>query len=129
MHKWIIMLTLAFFIFILWIIYQANTGSSSIFFQLVRSIPAGDKWGHFFLFGLLTLGVNAVTHFKTVHWRVLKIYRGTLFVSIFVLIEEFSQHFIKTRRLDIMDLSADAAGILLFTLISWFVGSKIQSRA
>lgn len=64
MHKLTITLSSCFFLFIIWIIYLANTGQQSIFFDLVRLIPYGDKVGHFGLFGMLTLLANFASKFK-----------------------------------------------------------------
>ncbi len=58
MSRAVSLITLSYGLFIGWVIYLANTGQSSIFFQLVRVIPYGDKLGHLFLFGFLILGLN-----------------------------------------------------------------------
>ncbi|WP_226410779.1 hypothetical protein [Shewanella glacialimarina] len=45
-------ITMAIFLgFIIWVIYLANTGGSSIFFDIVKHIPYGDKVGHCFYLG------------------------------------------------------------------------------
>lgn len=97
---------------------MANTGQSSLFFDLVKAIPYGDKIGHVFLFGFLTLGANVATKFKVVKTRKINILLGTVVVTLFVLIEEFSQHFSATRTFDTQDLMADTVGIIIFTVIS-----------
>lgn len=124
MNKLALFLTSGFFIFILWVIYMANTGQSSIFFRLVGAIPYGDKIGHIFLFGLLTLGVNIATKLKVVKVGNVSILIGTMLVTLFVLIEEFSQHFSATRTFDALDLFADAVGIIVFTMLSFYIRNK-----
>ena len=113
MYKLCLTLTFVFCAFILWVIYMANTGQSFPLFSWVRSIPYGDKIGHVVIYGLMTLGVNGVMRFRFVKW-------GSLLVASFALLEELSQYFVATRILDIGDLFADALGITVFTLISWY---------
>lgn len=126
MYKILSALTIVFGCFIGWIIYMANTGQYTPFFGLVRSIPYGDKLGHVMIFGLLTLGGNIMTKFKLVELSVVKVFVGTLVVATFALLEELSQHFVAARTLDMGDLLADAIGITLFTLISWFISAKFS---
>ncbi|AZG74345.1 VanZ family protein [Shewanella livingstonensis] len=113
-----IVITAAFFSFIVWIIYLANTGSHSIFFDLIKPMPYGDKVCHMLLFGLLTFVTNLALQSRHFQLGRLPLYYGTVLVSIFVLSEEISQGFIPSRTLDIIDLVADAVGITLFSYLS-----------
>lgn len=116
-------ITIAFLLFIIWIIYSADTGANNIFFQFVNWLPFGDKIGHFFLFGLFTLAANVALKFKVlVNWNNIPV--GTIIVSICVLIEELSQSFFPNRTLDITDLIADSLGILFFTFIGTVLNKK-----
>ena len=124
MYKLITTLSVIFLGFIIWVIYLANTGQNSIFFELVRSIPYGDKVGHFFLFGLLTLGANFVFKLKSYSLLSCKLYVGSIVVFIFVLLEELSQYYIPSRTLDITDLIADILGITTFSLITKLIHKK-----
>jgi VanZ family protein len=110
--------SILFFIFILWIIYLANTGQSSIFFTFVASVPYGDKIGHFFIFGLLTLGANILFKLKTFRLYKLNIYFGSVFVLLFALCEELSQYFLASRTLDLFDFLADLLGVFIFSLLT-----------
>ena len=116
-----VILAAGFFLFLLWIIYLANTGGSSIFFDLIRNLPFGDKIGHFGLFGVSTLLFNLATRCKTFNAVGINVYWGTIGVTIFVLIEELSQGFIDSRTLDIYDLLADFVGIFTFSVISFLI--------
>lgn len=118
MHKIVSAISASFFVFIGWIIYLANTGQKSIFFDLVASIPYGDKVGHFCLFGGLTLAANFLLKFKRINVSTIVLYQGSVLVFILVLLEELSQYFVPTRTLDSLDLLADTVGILLFNLLS-----------
>ena len=124
MQKLITIIGFAFFFFILWIIYLANTGQHSIFFELVRLIPYGDKVGHLGLFGMLTLLANLATKFKVFKLGKIKIFWGSAIVFVFVTFEELSQHFLPTRTLDIFDYTADMLGILLFTWLSSIIAKR-----
>lgn len=123
MYKLAALVAVLFFTFIIWIIYLANTGGDSIFFDFVRSIPYGDKIGHVGLFGFLTF--FSIIAFKLRSFDVVKvkIYYGCIPVLLFVVIEEFSQIFISSRTFDFGDLAANIIGILIATVMC-FVGRK-----
>jgi len=126
MHKLISIISVAFLMFITWIIYLANTAQNSIFFELVARIPYGDKLGHFCLFGLLTLGVNFAFKLKSYKLISFNIYVGSTVVFFFVLLEELSQYFIPSRTLDITDLLADILGIITFSLVTKFISKHLE---
>lgn len=115
---------LVFFTFILWIIFLANTASNNILFDVIRSIPNGDKFGHFFLFGMLTFVINLGLKSKTISIGKYNLLLGTVLVCIFVVLEELSQGFIASRTLDYQDLLADAIGICIFTFIYLYISKK-----
>lgn len=115
MAKWV---SLVFFLFIVWVIVQANSGASSVWFELIGAIPCGDKVGHLGLFGVLTwLAINA-SKLQTFSVGRLSLYKGAVLVFTFVLVEEFSQLFIPTRTFDWMDLVMDLSGISLAALLA-----------
>ncbi|KGJ96014.1 VanZ family protein [Colwellia psychrerythraea] len=120
--------TIAFFCFILWVIYLANTGQHSIFFQIIAGMPYGDKLGHFCLFGVLTLATNLAFKFKSFNFYSMQLFLGTILVFSFVVIEEFSQYFIPNRSFDLIDLSADFIGIAFFTFVTSYL-NKIKLRS
>lgn len=113
-------------IFIGWVIYMADNNKKAFVFDLVRVIPYGDKLGHISLFGLLTLIINIALNFRKVKSKIYNQYLGTLLIAIIVLLEEISQHFIIHRTFDLMDLIADAIGILLFTYLTSLLESKLK---
>ena len=121
----LVLIALGFFGFIGWVIYLANTGQKSVFFDLVAAIPYGDKLGHFCLFGLLTLFINLAFKFKTMNVSGRPIYLAVLIVSTFVILEELSQHFVESRTLDFVDLIADFAGIAVFSAFSAWLCKKL----
>ncbi len=113
-------ITILFFLFIVWIIFSADTGQANIFFDIVNTVPHGDKLGHFFLFGLLTLLLNLVLNFKSFrNWKMTPL--GSILVFVFVTIEELSQAFFPNRTMDINDFIANVLGILVFTFMGYFL--------
>ncbi len=118
MHRAASLLVLGYGLFILWVIYMADTGQSIAFFQLVKALPYGDKLGHFFLFGLLTFGLNIALNFKVLKCKQGRIYHASIVVGIFVFAEELSQCFLPSRTFDVTDLCADIVGILVFSFLS-----------
>ncbi|MCC5900796.1 MAG: VanZ family protein [Halomonas sp.] len=128
MHKFITALAVTSFIFIVWIIYLANTGGSSVFFDLVRSIPYGDKLGHFCLFGFLTLVVVAALRFRTITFGRFQVYCGAILVAVFALGEELSQALLPSRTFDFLDLTADALGILAASFVASLVNKKLIKK-
>lgn len=118
MQKFFVVLASSFFLFILWMIYLANTGQYNSLFKLVTLIPYGDKVGHFCLFGMLTFLANVSSTCRYFSVGKLKIYWGSFVVLAFVTIEELSQYFLPTRTLDIYDYAADLVGIFIFSYLS-----------
>ena len=125
MYRLIAVVAIGFFVFILWIIYLANTGGSSIFFDFVRSIPNGDKLGHLGLFGFLTLVAITGLRFRTLSCGKFNIYYGAVLVMLFVVGEEMSQAFIPSRTFDFIDLAADSVGIFLAVGLAYIVNRYV----
>jgi hypothetical protein len=126
MRKWLWILALGFFFFILWVIYLADSGGSSVFFDWVRKTPNGDKIGHFFLFGVLTLLMIAASGFRVCRIKWLPLYYGAIGVFLFVLLEEISQIFFATRTFDLKDLTADVAGISFFSGLAALIHGQLK---
>lgn len=119
---------IAFFAFICWVIFSADTGRKTWYFDFVRSLPYGDKLGHIGLFGLLALLANFAFRFKSVRAAWLQV--GSLAVLAFAMIEELSQHFFPNRTLDIVDAIADLIGIGAATIISvWIAKSRSTNQS
>lgn len=122
-------LAVAFFAFILWVIYLANSQQSSLFFEFVAAIPFGDKLGHAGLFGALTFLAVLGSSYSGLQLNRIKLYYGALAVATFVVSEEISQAFIPSRTFDATDLAADAVGILLAVLALKKLNQTRQSKA
>lgn len=115
----------AFVMFIVWVIFLANTGQSSILFSVAANIPYGDKVGHFFLIGTLTFLVTMSLKLKTISVGGFRPYLGAVIISIAVFIEELSQYFIPNRTLDMTDLFADFLGVVVVC----FILKKLEAKS
>src|SRR6478736_7075733 len=100
-----------FFLFICWIVVQADRGADNFFIDHVRALPNGDKFGHVGLYGLLALLVDLALRQRRVSFFEMPM--GCALVLAFALIEELSQGFFPTRTVDIGDVIADCLGIYL----------------
>ncbi|GAA3928577.1 VanZ family protein [Litoribacillus peritrichatus] len=120
--KWKLFAT-AFFGFICWVIYLADSGKENIFLVIVHAIPYGDKVGHAVLYGLLAFLMNMAFNMKSMPPLKVKPFRnvilpmGAVLVFLFAFLEELTQMYFPNRTFDGGDLIADFVGITLF---SWF---------
>jgi VanZ family protein len=89
-----------------------------LFLWVTQLIPAGDKCGHFVLFGSLAFLANAAMNGARFQLGSFTILKGSLFVLIPTVLEEFSQIFVSTRSFDLFDLAADFLGIFLGGLVA-----------
>lgn len=85
---------------------------------LVGQIPAGDKVGHFLLFGTLAYLVHR--SFLRRDQSVLRWVCLTLAVAALVVAEEFTQLWLPNRNFDLGDIVADLLGILIFSAFAYF---------
>ena len=118
----------AFFIFILFIIWEANRSSTNFFFEFAQVFPYRDKIGHFTLYGILAFLLD-----NALKERNYKMFKRALpvalvWVLIFATIEEFSQIWIPSRNFDLLDLAADVIGVILFISVSRLVEINIRFK-
>jgi len=123
-------LAIFFGLFIFVIVVLADTRHLG-FLYAVYDFPFGDKVGHFFLFGLLSLVIN-LSVLGSVSEPLIqpqvdnkrKVVKASLILALFVGLEEFSQRWFPSRTSDLFDLSASYLGIAFFA----FVALKIKTR-
>jgi len=121
----------AFILFLMWVILMADSGGARWLFEFVRHIPAGDKVGHFVLYGILSFLVNYVCSCAEFRFGNLRLKKGSVLIMIPVIVEEFTQLFFKTRSFDVLDLVAGALGIWFFGLVAarflrWRQGRQVD---
>ncbi len=102
---------LLFFLFIIWLIIQANLDAQNIIMDIGHAIPWGDKIGHFMLFGTLALLINVALRFRQIKLRRRLFHLGSLIVFGFATLEEFTQLAMSTRTFDVVDMMFDLLGI------------------
>ncbi|MBU0489222.1 MAG: VanZ family protein [Bacteroidetes bacterium] len=102
---------------ILAIMFFADIGWANRLWGFMRGVPLYDKFGHFFLVGILALLVDAGLKFRTFRFSGLNYRLGSICVFVFVLLEECSQFFFSTRDCSSGDLLADIAGIFVFAFL------------
>jgi hypothetical protein len=112
--KAIQVLTVVFVILLIGMIIVANLGLEPAVLVFINEIPGGDKIGHFILMGLLSLFVNLSVGVKTTSIKSQSFLTGSLIVILIVVVEEFSQLFLRHRGFELLDLLFDTAGIVIF---------------
>lgn len=106
----------AYVSFLILVVVLADAHAFQPFFSLVRRVPLGDKFGHFFLMGFLSLVVNLSLGCRV--YRVFggraRVLKGSAVVLFVVALEEVSQLFFRHRSFDVLDLTFDCLGIIFF---------------
>jgi polysaccharide biosynthesis protein VpsQ len=103
----------AFIIFLLAVIGVADAGWGPQFWGFLDRVPAGDKFGHFALFGILAFLVNGAMRAAEIRVLGLPLLKGSVFILIAATLEEVSQVFFRARSFDLGDLLADVAAVLV----------------
>ena len=114
-NAWRVMLPLGFLIFILYSMFLVDTSNSNFILDFLRSFPNGDKVGHFFGFGLLSLLLNYGLKFKSYKILGFNMQLGALIVLTFAGLEEIAQYWLPSRTCDVWDFVVDVAGAILFS--------------
>ncbi len=108
----------AFSAALIWITLVANTGGNNFILKTVDSIPNGDKIGHFFVMGFLAYLANLVMECRSFKIGRINILTASAIVAIFVVLDEMTHIFIRTRTFSYLDLLSDFLGILAFSLLA-----------
>ena len=93
-------------------------------FSIIRSVPGGDKSGHFLLMGLLSFLLNTSLRCRELDVRTRRVLLGSVIVSIAVTLEEVSQLFMHYRSFDWVDLLFDYLGIWVFGKVALYVRAR-----
>lgn len=106
-----------FLIFIGWIIYDADLGRDNLFLSIGEKVPFGDKFGHFFIFGLLFFVLNHAISAKQVKIGKRNIYVASIVVITLAISEEFTQIALEERNFELFDILFDFLGVLFFIIL------------
>jgi hypothetical protein len=122
MMKW---LTILFALFILAVILLADFGYLEKPLRIMHSFPLGDKIGHFVLIGILSFLVisSLIQALPGDAPKHVALNAGLMLAFVFT-VEEVSQVPIRGRDASMADLSANYAGILVFSLLAWASNKK-----
>ena len=107
-----------FALLIVLIIILADTGGLG-FLHFLNQIPFGDKIGHFFLYGILTLLLDLALFRSLAHLdRSLLSLRIALVLALLIGLEELSQQYFPNRSFDLVDLAFSYLGVLFFSCVA-----------
>ena len=106
------------------LVYLANGSETAKLFRFIRSLPMGDKIGHFFLMGMLSFLLNLALGGRKIELWGIGIPLGTLIALVVVTIEEISQIFVRSRSFDLIDLLFDFAGIVLLGQLAVWLATR-----
>ena len=120
----IIWITGVYILLLMTIIYLAGHHQYHDLFSIIRSVPGGDKSGHFLLMGLLSFLLNTSLRCREVDVRSKHVLLGSVIVSIAVTLEEVSQIFVQYRSFDLGDLLFDYLGIWVFGKVALYVRAR-----
>jgi hypothetical protein len=113
---WMMLVVMA--LIVVTLIGLADVGRGRHFFLWVGQVPAGDKVGHLIIFGLMALLANLALNGARLRFGSWTVLKGSLFVLVPTVLEEFSQIFFRSRTFDLRDLAADFLGIFLGGLLA-----------
>ncbi len=106
-----------FLVFIGWIIYDADLGRENLFLSIGEKVPFGDKFGHFFIFGLFFFILNHAISAKRVKIGKRNIYVASIVVIMLAVTEEFTQIALEQRNFELFDILFDFLGVLFFIIL------------
>ena len=118
------LIAIAYFVFLGVVVYFADSRAHLHWFTYLRSIPGGDKYGHFLLMGSLAFLVNLSLSCRVVRIAGRGFLLGSLVVLVLITIEEISQRFIPYRTFDLTDLLADYLGVFVFSWLALVVQKR-----
>jgi len=102
-------------IFIGQLIFLADNNQENWIMSIAHKIKFGDKVGHFILYGGLAYFLNNALKFKVFQWQHIKVFRGSVIILTFAILEEFSQLAFASRTFDLIDILFDVLGIYLIS--------------
>lgn len=126
--KFLPWITLAFILFILAVIWVANSPEGPDRLEFIRSVPYGDKMGHFGLMGGASFLVTLLMRGEGRKIGKILIPFGALLVWEFVLLEEITQLYFPTRTFSFEDLFADFLGISVLGALGVSVYKNAQKQ-
>lgn len=114
--------TALFVVAFAFIIVSADARQMPAFIKALYAFPGGDKVGHVVMMGALSLLVNATVASRGGNVR-RRMLIATLILTVFVALEEVSQHFSAGRTMALDDFACSLIGLWLvgFGGVGWWV--------
>lgn len=114
-----------YLLFLCQVILMKNLNLGNSIFGLVRDIPHIDKLGHFFLYGLLTYLLSIALKHKSIQLMTIRIRLAPVIMLLATFMEECSQIMQQFRTFSLLDMLANAVGVLCFSALAiWFTKRK-----
>jgi len=126
--KYIRILTAAFVLLFVFIIFSADRGTMPRLIASLYDYPYGDKVGHIFLMGALSFLVNLNLACRRIRVGRFRLLLGSLVIAVLIALEEISQSFFPHRHCDLSDLSASDLGIFLLGRLAVVVYNKFLAQ-
>jgi polysaccharide biosynthesis protein VpsQ len=128
MNKKFFLASIAWLVFLGWIVYNADMGTLSRYMAQFYNYRYGDKVGHFILMGSLALLLNLSFPGLQFHFWKRRLPGAGILAAIPITLEECSQIFFKTRTFSLFDLSADYLGIALIGTVLFLLIRKLINQ-
>ena len=98
-----------YFLVLALIVFLVDRPATQPLFRFIYSVPYGDKIGHFCLMGIFSFLLNLALEAKAIKVGKINFLLGSLIVLFVVVVEEFSQLWVRGRTFDLGDLLFDSA--------------------
>lgn len=95
------------------LVATADAGLAEPMFEIVHRVPLGDKIGHVFLLGTMSLLLNLAIRVARFHWGSFHPLQGTA-ILVLATLEEISQLASTHRTFSFGDAAGNAVGIVTF---------------
>ena len=112
------LICVGYLLFLCLVITLKNLNVGNPIFDLLSGIPHIDKAGHFFLFGLLTYLLNFAMKHRSFKLMTIRIPMAPVIMLIATFIEECSQISQEFRTFSLLDMLANALGIVCFSILA-----------
>lgn len=130
MNRKVTLFAVGYALIVIAIVVAAGTGGTNQTFSFITRYPYGDKIGHFGLMGMLALVADLALRMRNVRVGALHVPLAPAVVALLVTLEELSQRWLPGKRtFDLLDLAADAGGIVVFVLAGRLLLRRPTRRA
>lgn len=103
-----------YLMFLSLVIVLKNMNLTNSIFGMLKDIPHIDKFGHFFLYGLLTYLMSFALNHRSLKLRTIRMPLAPVIMLIATFMEECSQITQEFRTFSLLDMLAITVGIMCF---------------